>query len=240
MRMRVFEKVNRSEEKKAKEEKGMLTKWSKTILTKGDSIEYGCYDAPNGTRYLARYQSHYYLINDDGTGNGFFDSGEPVYITKKEAQRLILLKTYNNMTYWDKVIEDANAAFGWHLSSSVREELIESEKPTPMTAIDIADGCGIDEWGTFESGYEDCEKTFKQFLDEGCKVVVLREKWSNGDKYIGFKLITSNGEYLADIIMQRIDGEIRTSFTCLAGLGHLKKDFEASIKEYFVKKKMEI
>jgi len=66
---------------------------SRRILERGTSVYLGCYDYPNGAKWLARYNNKFYLIIHDGTGNQFFHSHAPEEISENEAKR-ILIETF--------------------------------------------------------------------------------------------------------------------------------------------------
>ena len=69
----------------------MLSQKSKRIMGKGNYTKYDFYNAVNGARYIAIYKDRFYNIIDDGTGNGFYNDGEPAELTEKEA-KIFLLK----------------------------------------------------------------------------------------------------------------------------------------------------
>jgi len=69
--------------------KSLASMKSRKILEKGQSVYLGCYDYPNGARWLARYNNRFYYIVHDGTGNQFFHSHAPEEISETEAKRIL-------------------------------------------------------------------------------------------------------------------------------------------------------
>lgn len=83
----------------------MLTTKSQFLLKKGDSIWYDWFCYPNGSRYIIKYRGKYFKVVDDGTGNGFYNCGDPIPISEDQAKKI--LSNYYNA--WEKAMK----LWGW-------------------------------------------------------------------------------------------------------------------------------
>ena len=71
----------------------MLTAKSEYLLKKGKVISIGAFhpfDMYPGEKWIVKYRGRYYSITDDGTGNGFWDPGDPWELDREEALRRVL------------------------------------------------------------------------------------------------------------------------------------------------------
>jgi len=67
------------------------------MLEKYCTVNVGFYNYPNGTIYIVRKGDEFYNISDDGTGNGFLNSGNPNFVAGnvKEALEYALNNDYD-------------------------------------------------------------------------------------------------------------------------------------------------
>jgi len=91
---------------------------SRRILEKGTSVYLGCYDFPNGARWLARYRGKLYLIVHDGTGNQFFHSHAPEEISEEEAKRILI------ETFEESELEEAQEELGIKITEEETDKLL--------------------------------------------------------------------------------------------------------------------
>lgn len=78
----------------------MLTTKAKMFIENNPNVFLGCYDYPNGAKYLVRKGDEIYLIRDDGTGNQFFCSPEPELVASSLNEIADLIEN-NDESYKD-------------------------------------------------------------------------------------------------------------------------------------------
>jgi len=94
----------------------MLTTKANFILEKGKAVWYDFYQVPNGSCWVVKYKESFYDIVDDGTGNGFYSSGEPVRISEEEAKE----RLSSNRKAW----KEAQEKFGWETLDEYFEKVL--------------------------------------------------------------------------------------------------------------------
>lgn len=96
-----------------------LTAKSKFLLEKGEVVRYDWYNYPNGSCYIVKYKNHYFSIDDDGTGNGFYCKGKPYLISEKRAKEILC----NFPSAWEK----AKKLWNWEDLETYFERNFEKE-----------------------------------------------------------------------------------------------------------------